>query len=259
MWSLAHEVREVRTHYARVLWRHPTWAALYGWFVVVTPDCDPVLPALHAIREARIGHPSPPVERIARRATSIAHKNPRNRCWDEAELWPQVPVPPAQTPNAPRSIVPEVAELFRRAGISPADAAWDAISTGVDIGIDWLDEFASNSKLRGDKLIAAARDARAIPSRQRLRAHFYQAEGRPLVALLLGGDQWGSVARLAAGCEASLLLWALKLRHANEVGEPEPVPPPPVVKAWATTCQLIEAATAGVDSLGSTAEDATAA
>ena len=259
MWSLAHEVREVRTPYARVLWRHPAWAALYGWFVVVTPDCDPVLPALHAIREARIGRPSPSADRIARRATSIAHNNPGNRCRDEAELWPEVPVAPAPTPNAPRSIVPEVAELFRRAGISPAEAAWDAISIGVDIGIDWLDQFASSSKLRGDKLIAAARDAPAIPSRQRLRAHFCQAEGRPLVALLLGGDQWGSAARQAAGCEASLLLWALKLRHAMEAGEPAPVPPRPVVKAWSTTSQLIEAAIAGIDSQSTSARNATAA
>ncbi len=43
-------------------------------------------------------------------------------------------------------------------------------------------------------------------SEWRLRRHLHGPAGRPLVARLLGGDQWGRRAREACECEASLVL-----------------------------------------------------
>jgi hypothetical protein len=120
------------------------------------------------------------------------------------------------------------------------EKTWEVVSAGVDIAVDWLDEFASSSGLVGEELFASARQAQALPSGHRLRAHFRGPQGRPLVALLLGGDQWGAAARRSASCEISLVLWALKLRHAREAREPEPGPPAPVTRAWSTTTRLIE-------------------
>jgi hypothetical protein len=153
--------------------------------------------------------------------------------------------------------VGEAGELLRDAGVSISETAWEVVSAGVDIAVDWLDEFASSSSKAGEVLFASARQAEALPSVQRLRAHFRGPEGRPLVALLLGGDQWGAAARRSGSCEASLVLWAFKLRHAREGRDPEPVPSAPVTRAWSTTMRLIEeAVTAGESSPGPEGEAA---
>jgi hypothetical protein len=138
--------------------------------------------------------------------------------------------------------VREVEDLFSAVGVAPSAAEWQEISAAVDIGTDWLDRFAARTGLCGEELVAAARDSASMPSELRLRQHFQGPTGRPLVALLLGGDQWGQRARRLCGREASLLLWALTLRWARQTEEQDRIPPVPVVGAWVTTVRLISEA-----------------
>jgi hypothetical protein len=247
--SLTQEIREVRTEFAEMVWRHPGWAALYDWVVRIAPDCDPIVPAVHAIRAVSRGRSRVSTDRLARRVAAIGHKNPLNRCRQEAGLSSEPPEPPTGVRANSQSIVPEAVELAGRAGISLPDTSWRVVSAGIDIAVDWLDEFASSTGLVGEELCASARQAEALPSGQRLRAHFRGPEGRPLVALLLGGDQWGAAARRSGGCEASLVLWALRLRHARAAREPEPVPPAAVSRMWRITARLIEEAVTAEKSL----------
>jgi hypothetical protein len=152
--------------------------------------------------------------------------------------WDPVDTPPA--PTGWDSLVGEVAELFRRCGVTPSPQAWETITAAIDIAADWWADFASYSGLAGDRLVTAARDSAGMSSDWRLRRHLQGPAGRPLVALLLGGDQWGRRARGDCGCEASLILWALEVRRSRRAGQPDPTPPSPVVRAWATTVALID-------------------
>src|SRR5262249_5287573 len=116
--SLTQEIREVRTPFAEMVWCHPGWVALYEWIVAIAPDCDPVVPAIHAIRAADGGRFQVGADRIARRIAAIAHKNPLNRCRQEAGLPSEPPEPRTEVGTDSQSLVPEAAELVSRAAIS---------------------------------------------------------------------------------------------------------------------------------------------
>ncbi|MGH9072876.1 MAG: hypothetical protein ACRDZQ_01965 [Acidimicrobiales bacterium] len=238
------ELRAMATPGAQTVWRHPGWASLLAWIVARVPHCDPTVAGVHAIRRAPVLRRNPgAVAQVASYVLRTAEASPSNR---SAGRFLGLDVEPADTwqPCRPASasLATEAAELLRRAGIRPCPPAWETISASVDIAVDWWAGFATSTGLGGEALVAAARDAAAMCSEWRLRRHLQGPAGRPLVALLLGGDQWGRSARRACGHETSLVLWALQARRARQAGGPEPVPPAPVVRAWATTVQLIEEA-----------------
>jgi len=234
---------------ARTVWRHQGWADLLGWITRRVPDCDPIVAGIHAARRAHLlGEEWSAVSQLASYLTRAAKRSPADRVsglnltagtWEPAE--PEAAVPPASM-----SLAGEAADLLRAVGLTPSSTAWAAISESLDVAVDWCDGFATSTGLAGEDLVVAARDAAGMSSEWRLRRHFESQAGRPLVALLLGGDQWGRRARRACGRESALLLWALDVRRCRRMDEPAPVPPAPVVRAWATTVGLIEASvTAG--------------
>lgn len=244
MVRVAGELRRMETPEAQAVWRHEGWAEVVGWIVRRVPDCDPVVPAIHALRRApaAIGDPEDPS--VARRVLAIARRSPADRRGTDLPLddEPAEVAEPADRPS--ESLFNEVADLLGSAGLRPSPKAREAISAAVDVAADWWDGFARHTGLLGADLVAAARDAAGMSSEWRLRRYQDGAAGRPLVALLLGGDQWGLAARRACGQEASLLLWALLVRHARQTGAPEPVPPAAVVRAWTSILQLVETALA---------------
>jgi hypothetical protein len=242
--TAASELRYMRTPRARLVWTHPGWAALCRWITRTIPDCDPIVPAIHAMRQTLEVRSNPPaVHGVARRVLAVARKSPADRCRGEVSLdWDPPDLGPTTQPGC-ESLASEAASLFRVCAIFPPPAAWLTISPSLDIATDWLDRFAAHSGLTGRALLARARDSERMSSEWRLRRYLQGPTGRPLVALLLGGDQWGRAARRACGQEAGLVFWALEMRRARRGGEPDPVPAAPVVRAWSTTVRLIENAT----------------
>jgi hypothetical protein len=238
--SVAMELREMRTPRACEVWRHPGWASLCVWISSKIPDCDPTTPGIHGVRlAALVREDRSTADRVGRHLANIARRCPADRLGQSygAAIRQGVTAPP-MGPSGD-SLIGEVAILLRIVGISLNPVVWQAVSEAVDIGIDWLDRFAIHKDLVGKELIGAAREQTRIASDRRLRQLLPNPIARPLAALLLGGDQWGRRARRACGQETSLLLWALMMRHAHAIGKPEPVPQPPVVRAWATTVRLI--------------------
>lgn len=241
------EVREMSSPTARALWLHPGWAALIAWITGQVPDCDPVVPGVHALRRA------PSVRRDPMTAAGVAgylvraaRHSPTDRGSERTLVLGCDPVDTSgPLKQESDSLSVEVAHLFGQAGITPCPAAWDTISAAIDIAVDWWNGFATNTGMTGEVLVAAARNTAGMCSEWRLRRHLRGRSGRPLVALLLGGDQWGRSARRACECEASLVLWALQMRRARLAGEPAPVPAAPIVRAWATTVRLIDEAVTG--------------
>jgi hypothetical protein len=249
--AVAAELRRMATPAARQTWRHDGWAALIGWIARRVPDCDPTVPAIHAVRRAPLVRQTPSVaSRVGRLVLAVARNSPADRARVELPLDWEPAAEPGVSHGVSQSLVDEVVRLFRLGDITPNPAAWAAICPGVDIAADWWDGFASHTGLGGNDLVAAARDAASMSSEWRLRRYLGGPAGRPLVALLLGGDQWGRAARLASGREASLLLWALDLRRARCSAQPDPRPPTAVLRAWSTTVRLIETAVSRAPEVG---------
>jgi len=244
---------------ARAVWRHEGWAELVGWIVRRVPDCDPVVPAIHALRRAPAALTDPEDPTVARRVVAIARRSPADRRGADLPLDDEPAEVLHPVDRQGESLVGEVADLLRLADIRPSTEAREVILAAVDVAADWWDGFASHTGLLGADLVVAARDAARMSSEWRLRRYEAGAAGRPLVALLLGGDQWGLAARRAGGQEASLVLWALLVRRARRANGPDPVPPAAVIRAWKSTVQLIErAVTAAVGDTPATGPTAAA-
>jgi len=239
---VAAELRRMETPEAQATWRHEGWAELVGWIVRRVPDCDPVVPAIHALRRASTALTDPEDPTVARRVVAIARRSPADRRGADLPLEDEPAEVPRPVDRQGDSLVGEVADLLRLADIRPSTEAREVILAAVDVAADWWDGFASHTGLLGPDLVIAARDAARMSSEWRLRRYEAGAAGRPLVALLLGGDQWGLAARRACGQEAALLLWALLVRRARRADAPVPVPPAAVIRVWKSTVQLIERA-----------------
>jgi hypothetical protein len=239
---VAAELREMSSPAARAVWSNERWIALVGWILHRAPECDPVLPAIHALRRAPAISQDPSVANlVARYVLAAARRSVVDRPDTRSTSLEWEPAAVAEPPPPPPlSLAPEAVELLSVNGVVASGALRRLISEHVDIAVDWLDGFAAHTGHRGKALVAAARDSAAMTSDSRLRHHITGPASRPLVALLLGGDQWGRQARDASGTEASLILWALALRRARLCGEPDPEPPAPVVRAWATAAHLID-------------------
>ena len=239
--AVAAELRRMESPEARAVWVHPGWARTYAWVAARVPDADPVVPTIHALRRAPSVRADPAsvddvarlVVAIARRAASEQGRTERTLACDPVDDRPIGEV------ASDSSVVPEAKALLDAAGIEVSSAVWALVSTTIDIAVDWWDAFADQSGLGGPALVAAARDAANLSSERRLRSYLGGPVGRPLVALLLGGDQWGRVARRASGQEASLVLWALAKRRAASVGCDTPVVPAGVARAWSATLGLV--------------------
>lgn len=234
--EVAAELRRMRSDYAVAVWRHPGWCDLVGWVLRQVPTCDPTLAAVHAVRNADRAASDPDyarclaayVRQIARGcSTEVAPAQVEELTWDPPEE-------PCSGPRATASLVTEAGELLRLAGIAVTGRAWELIAPSIDIAVDWWDALASRSGEVGENLVVAARQSERTTGSDRLRANFDGPSARPLVALLVGGDQQGRWAREASGSEAGLLYWSLLSRRASAAGGRPPTPPAPVRRAWAT-------------------------
>lgn len=241
--DIAHELRQMATERAAGIWRNPGWGSVVGWVVRRVPDCDPTLAAVHAVRRAPLGDPGrAEALRLAGFLLRVASHSPIERVPPQGPL-PLLWDPPEPEPGCRRdgaSVCVEAAELLHTVGIKVSPEGWRSISIGIDVAVDWWADLASQGGFSGETLLVAARDAEHTTERWRLRRHFEGPAARPLVALLVGGDQWGRRAREAAGREAGLVYWALLARRARAMGEPFPAPPSAVVRAWTTTIGLVE-------------------
>jgi hypothetical protein len=244
--SVASELREMSSPAARAVWGDDRWMAVVGWVLRRVPECDPVLPAIHAVRRAPMLNEDPhSTNCLARYVLTAARRCVVDRPYARSARLEWEPVAEAMVrPLDAVSLAQEAGELLRATGVVVSGAAWGAISEHVDIAVDWLDGFAANTTHRGEALVVAARDSAAMTSGSRLRHHVSGPAARPLVALLLGGDQWGRQGRQECGTEVSLVLWALAARRARLCGEADPVPPIPVVRACATAAKLVDRALA---------------
>lgn len=234
----------MQTKRALAVWRHPGWEAVVGWILRRTPDCDPTVAAVHAVRNADRVRSDPDYARcMAGYMQHIARRRPldeRRVAYKTVELtWePADDTNSLERPTA--SLAREVEQLLEAVGIRIGDSVRELIEPAVDVAVDWWDALATRTGLVGDDLLEAARRSDGITASQRLTSHFEGPAARPLVALLTGGDQKGRQARRAAGSEAGLLYWALLARQAGERGAPLPEPPVAVRRAWATHLRLIE-------------------
>lgn len=248
----AAELRRMQSRRALAVWRHPGWADLVGWIIRAAPDCDPTVAAVHAVvnreRALRDGGYARSlavyVRRIAQRSAVDARRHaPRT----EELIW-DPPEPPFEGTRLTDSLAAEAGRLLSDAGVRPSQESWSLIATGVDVAVDWWVGLAARTGLVGQELVVAARQSWRTTGNHRLRTNFDGPTARPLVALLVGGDQRGRAARQAAGVEAGLLYWSLMVRHAAGEGV-APVPPIPVRRAWTTHVEGIERA---ISSIGST-------
>lgn len=242
--EVASELRRMRSERAAAVWRHPGWIELVGWVIRQVPASDPTLAAVHAVRNANRTAVDPDYARclasylrqVARsRSTELAPSEAEDLTWD----------PPEDASSGPRttdSLAAEAARLLEAVGIPLTVSAWDLIAPSIDIAVDWWEALATRTGMVGADLIAAARDSERITNEDRLRANFDGPAARPLVALLVGGDQQGRWARERCGREAGLLYWALLARNARRAGGLPPEPPEPVRRAWARLVAWIERA-----------------
>ena len=147
-----------------------------------------------------------------------------------------------RSPLQSRSLFDEAALLLRREGIQMSPRTRDLVSEGIDIGVDWWLDVARSSGLSGADLVdTVTGDSSSVTSGRRLRQYFDGPAGRPLVALLLGTDQLGSIAMRSTGRRPSLILASLEARHADEAGKPLSRPAPSTVRAWKTAVARIDA------------------
>ncbi len=243
--SVAAELREMATDRAIAVWRHPGWAGVVGWLLKRAPQCDPTVAAVHAVRRAPA---ATSCQAEALRLSEFLVRTARN---SPADPWPrrmerlgfELTVPsPCPSPISTMSLSVEARQLIATAGITMDAATWRLVSESVDITVDWWAGWAARTGSAGDDLVQAARSTDRVNRRVRLRTRFDGPAARPLVALLIGGDQSGRWAREAAGVEVGLVYWALLVRQARSSCEPLPVPPPPVVRAWTTMVGHVERA-----------------
>lgn len=244
--EVAAELRRMQTARAVAVWRHPGWAAVVGWIVGRVPDCDPTIAAVHAVRNGQTAAQDPRYARsLAAYVRQIAHHSPleaRPKVRRVQELTWDPPEPAVTEERPEMSLVDDANELLSAAGITPTERSGSLIAASVDIAVDWWDGFASRTGLVGHELVVASRQSPRVTGTQRLRANFDGPTARPLVALLVGGDQRGRWARQAAGTEAGLLYWSLLIRHSRDRCESAPLPPTPVRRAWATHVEWIDRA-----------------
>lgn len=243
--AAAAELRHMHSRRAASVWRHPGWTDLVGWIIRAVPDCDPTVAAVHAVsnRERALVDPgyarslAAYVRRIAQRSAVEAHRHTPGT----VELIWDPPEPSFEGARPTDSLAAEASRLLFEAGARPSRESWSLIATGVDIAVDWWVGLAERTGLVGDELVVASRQSWRTTGNHRLRTNFDGPTARPLVSLLVGGDQRGRAAREAAGVEAGLLYWSLLVRHSGGE-EPAPVPPMPIRRAWRTHVEGIEQA-----------------
>lgn len=248
------ELRAMSTCRAVAAWRHPGWSAVIGWILRRCPECDPTTAAVHAVRNAaRAVEDAGYAVSLARYVRRIAENSTVDRppATEMIDLTWDPPEPEHSIACASTSLAVEAADLLRAVGVVVSQPAWEVIAPSIDIAVDWWDALARRTCLGGDDLIAAARQTNRLTVDWRLRAHFEGPSARPLVALLMGGDNVGRWARRDAGTEIGLVYWSLLARRAYLAGEVPPVPPAPVVRAWATSIRWVEKV---VDAGGESAE-----
>lgn len=240
---VARDLRTVATPAARRVWCHPGWAAIIEWVSERKPGCDPVVPAIHAIRRAdratrSRGDAVSVATYVLRVADSYRQIRPRRR---EVPMRLDVAEREEPEPSRSRSLSVEASQLLGREGIRMSGPTWELVSDGIDIAVDWWLDVSRSSGLVGKKLVdTVTGDSSNLSSGRRLRQYFEGPFGRPLVALLLGGDQLGSAAQRSAGTRPSLVLAAMEARLATDSGQPVTRPAPPVIRAWRTAISRID-------------------
>lgn len=209
--SVAIELRAMETDRAVAVWRHPGWAGVVGWLLDRAPHCDPTVAATHAVRRA------PAATSCCAEAVRLSEFLVRTARNSPADQWPrrmerlgfERTMPSAGAGRtSTTSLSMEAGQLIATAGIRTDPSTWELISASVDIAVDWWAELAARTGSAGEALVRATRSTDRVNRRVRLRSRFDGPAARPLVALLIGGDQWGRWARDAAGAT--------------------PVPPPPL-------------------------------
>lgn len=235
------------------VWRHDGWGGVVGWILERVPRCDPTVAAVHAVRRASaVQGDGDEVFRLAEFLLRTARRSPADR-WprntDPLLLDPTVQ-PPCTPVTTSASLSTEAEHLLVSAGVTLDDVTRRLISESVDIAVDWWADFADQTGATGEALLTASRTTDRINGRVRLRSRFPGAAGRPLVALLLGGDQMARRAREASGMEVGLIFWALLTRRARTAGRPTPQPPAAITRAWSMTIAQVERLTrsGGVES-----------
>jgi len=224
------------------IWRHHGWGGVVGWIVERVPTCDPTVAAVHAVRRAPAAQgDGDEAFRLAEFLLRTARRSPADRWPRNTESLRLDPVvqPPCTRVAVPASLWTEAEQLLTTAGITLDDFTRRLISESIDIAVDWWADFADQAGATGMALLTEARTTDRINGRVRLRSRFSGAAGRPLVALLMGGDQRGRRAREASGMEAGLIFWALLTRRAQTAGGPMPQPPAAVTRAWSMTIAQI--------------------
>ena len=237
------EIRAMCSCRAVAVWRHPGWSAVVGWILRRCPECEPTTAAVHALRNAaRAVDDAGYAVSLARYVRRIAQNSSVDRqpvtelvelTWDPPELE-------QRTIRVSTSLAVEAADLLRSGGVVVSQPAWEVIAPSIDIAVDWWDTLARRTGLVGGDLVTAARQTKRTTVDCRLRAHFEGPAARPLIALLMGADNVGRWARRDADAEVGLVYWSLLARRAYLVGEIPPIPPAPVVRAWATSILWVE-------------------
>jgi hypothetical protein len=227
---------------AVAVWRHSGWGDVVGWINRRVPDCDPTVAAIHAVRNApRAVEDVDYARRLAGYVVRVAkHSRWEPSAHDRLDELTWDPPEPSRTYRRTESLVEEAASLLTAVGIHVNETVRGILAPSIDIAVDWWDALATRTGLVGDELVAAARLPRQTTGGWRLSAQFDGPAARPLVALLVGGDQPGRQAREASGVEAGLLYWSLQVRLANSLGDQLPVPPTAIVRAWATNIAWIQ-------------------
>jgi hypothetical protein len=234
----------MKSNRAIEVWRHDGWGAVVGWIVRRVPDCDPTIAAVHAICNAAKAASDPGYARcLAGYVRQIAQRSSVDGAFRRERLeelaW-DPPEPPSKPARPTDSLATVAAAMLSAAGVRVSGPAWGLIAPSIDVAVDWWDSLAARTGLVGDDLVVASRESMQTTGNHRLRANFDGPTARPLVALLVGGDQQGRWARRAARVEAGLLYWSLQARNASGRGESLPAPPAPVCRAWATHVEWIE-------------------
>lgn len=231
---------------AIAVWRHHGWGGVVGWIIKRVPSCDPTVAAVHAVRRASsVPGDGEEAFRLAEFLLRTARRSPADR-WprntDSLRLDPTVQ-PPCTPVATSASLSTEAEQLLVTAGITLDDFTRRLISESIDIAVDWWADFADQTGVTAKALLTAARTTDRINGRVRLRSRFSGTAGRPLVALLMGGDQRARRAREASGMEVGLIFWALLARREWMAGRPIPQPPTAVTRAWSMTIAQIEGRT----------------
>lgn len=245
--QVAADLRCITSPAAEEVWGHPTWCALVVWVGRQVPAADPVPAAIDAVRRAAAassGTPGrrPDPEALAARLRGIAERCVEVRSTALRLRMDDLVLEDPPRPPLPSSLESEAAALLRAARVDVRPPTWAVVVPALDIGVDWLATWARDTGLTGTELVASGRSADRLTSTRRLRNLFTGSAARPLVGLLLGADYWGRAARTASGQESGLVYWALRRRHETLNGLAGAVPPAAVIRSWASTLALVDAA-----------------